>query len=668
MAITLNPAQLEAVRYLDGPLLVLAGAGSGKTRVITLKIAHLVNSGAFAAENVAAITFTNMAAREMRERVTAMAPGDKSLHALTVCTFHALGARILRNEAAHVGLKPRFSILDADDAFGLLAQILGTVDKAAVRRAQWQISSWKNALVSPDGALTTATDAAQSAIARAYRQYDLTLRAYQSVDFDDLISLPVRLFTDDAASLRRWQERLRYFLVDEYQDTNSAQYRLLRLLCGDIGRFTAVGDDDQAIYAWRGASAENLHALQSDYPQLRMVKLEQNYRSTTRILKAANSLIAHNPKTFEKRLWSELGTGDPSHVTPMRDDEFEAESVVMRIAAHRAQHRTRNSDYAILYRGNHQARAFEQHLRNLRIPYRVSGGQSYFERAEIKDLTAYLRLIANSDDDPALIRAITTPRRGIGAQTLETLGAYAGDRKINMFEAVFELGLAQRLKPAQLAPLRTFCDFINRMAERADGESAESVLKDLVKAIDYRSYLADNFETRDAENRWDNVQKFVGWLSGKSSAEDKTLLELAQTVALMSMLDGRDDAGDAVSLSTIHAAKGLEFPFVFLVGIEEGILPHRESIDAGKVDEERRLMYVAITRARRQLFLSYCQKRRRGKEWQTCEPSRFIAEMGAENLYTSGERRDVAESRAEGLENLAALRALLATKQADALD
>jgi ATP-dependent DNA helicase Rep len=665
MAITLNPAQLDAVRYIDGPLLVLAGAGSGKTRVITFKIGHLVSRCGFAAESVAAITFTNKAAREMRERVAAMAPGNKALPALTICTFHALGMKILRSEAAQVGLKPRFSILDADDAFALLAQILGTVDKQAVRRVQWQISSWKNMLVAPDMATSTATDAAQTAAARAYQQYDLTLRAYQSVDFDDLILLPVRLFSDNPESLMRWREKLRYFLIDEYQDTNGAQYRLLRLLCGDAGRFTAVGDDDQAIYAWRGANVENLQTLQSDYPQLKVIKLEQNYRSTTRILKAANSLIANNPKIFEKRLWSESSSGELTHVTPMRDDDYEAESTIMRIAAHRIQHGARHSDYAILYRGNHQARVFEQHLRNQRIPYRISGGQSFFDRAEIKDLSVYLRLIANTDDDPAFIRAVTTPRRGIGAQTLESLGAYAGERKISMFEAAFELGIEQRLKPAQLAPLRTFCDFINRTAERSDSDPAETVLNDLIKAIDYQSYLADSFATRDAESRWDNVQKFVAWLSGKSAAEDKTLLELTQTVALLNMLDGREDEGDAVSLSTIHAAKGLEFPYVFLVGVEEGILPHRESIDTGRVDEERRLMYVAITRACRRLFLSHCLKRRRGKEWQACEPSRFIAEMGTDNVRSDAEKRDPAERQIEGLNSLAALRSMLAGKKED---
>ncbi|MBI3897248.1 MAG: UvrD-helicase domain-containing protein [Gammaproteobacteria bacterium] len=665
MAIALNPPQTEAVRYVDGPLLVLAGAGSGKTGVITHKIVHLVGKCGYKPSHVAAITFTNKAAREMQERISSMASG-KALQGLTISTFHSLGVKILRAESAALRLKPRFSILDSDDAFAILSQIIGTVDKQTVRRAQWQISSWKNALVGADTAESLATDDTQVAAARAYRNYDDTLRAYQAVDFDDLILLPVRLFADNLEALTRWRDKLRYFLVDEYQDTNGAQYRLLRQLCGDIGRFTAVGDDDQAIYAWRGANVENLQTLQTDYPTLKVIKLEQNYRSTGRILKVANTLIANNPKLFEKRLWSDLGYGDPIQVTAMADEEREAESVVMRIGAHKLQSRTKYSDYAILYRGNHQARVFEQFLRAQRIPYRLSGGQSFFDRAEVKDIVAYLRLIANADDDPAFVRAVTTPRRGVGAQTLEALGSYAGERQLSMFAAVYEMGLTLRLKPQQLTPLQTFCDFINNMAVRADGEPAGAVLNDLLKAIDYQMHLTDSLEPRDAETRWENVQRFVNWISTRAEADEKTLLEMTQTVALMNMLEGKDEGSDAVQLSTIHAAKGLEFPVVFLVGTEEEILPHRESAETGKVDEERRLMYVAITRAKKQLFISYCSKRRRGKDWHRCQPSRFIDEMGRDNLQISGEKRDPEASRAEGNASLAALRALLSTKETPA--
>ena len=666
MAISLNTPQLEAVRYLDGPLLVLAGAGSGKTGVITHKIVHLIGPGGYAPAEVAAITFTNKAAKEMQERVATMVEA-KAARSLTLSTFHALGVKILRAEARQLQLKSRFSILDADDGFAIIAELAASTDKQLIRRTQWQISAWKNALVRPDQAESHAADESQVMAARIYRNYDATLRAYQAVDFDDLILLPVKLFTENGEALRRWCEKLRYFLVDEYQDTNRAQYQLLQLLCGEAGRFTAVGDDDQAIYAWRGADVENLRHLQADYPQLKVIKLEQNYRSTVRILKAANTLIAHNPKLFEKRLWSDLAYGDAIQVTAMKDEEHEAESVVIRIAAHKFQHRTIFSDYAILYRGNHQARVFEQYLRNEHIPYTLSGGQSFFDRAEIKDLVSYLRLISNADDDPAFIRAATTPKRGIGAQTLETLGNYAGEKHVSMCQALFEVPLASRFKAAPLAALTLFGDFINRMTWRAEQEPAGQVLADLLTAIDYEAYLFDSLEIRDAEARWANLQKFVAWLSAKGEAEDKNLLELTQTIALMNMLDGKDDALENVHLTTIHAAKGLEFSYVFLVGVEEGILPHRESAENGKIDEERRLMYVAITRARQQLFVSHALKRRRGQEWQSCEPSRFIAEMGADDLHMNGENRDAAASRISGSANLAALKSMLGGKAPSAV-
>ncbi|MGB0129752.1 MAG: UvrD-helicase domain-containing protein, partial [Rhodocyclaceae bacterium] len=486
----LNAPQNEAIHYLDGPLLVLAGAGSGKTRVITRKIAYLVEQCGYTPAHIAAITFTNKAAREMQARASKLLPG-KSVASLNVSTFHSLGVRILRAEAAALGLKPRFSILDAADAYAIVAELSKESDKARIRRLQTTISSWKNALVGPDAALTLAQDELELAAARLYGEYERALKAYQAVDFDDLIRLPVALFEANDEVLTRWQGRLRYLLVDEYQDTNRSQYRLLRLLAGPRAAFTAVGDDDQAIYAWRGADSENLHRLSQDYPTLKVIKLEQNYRSTTRILAAANTLIANNPKMFEKKLWSQLGHGDVIRVSACRDAEQEAEQVVMRLSAHKFEHRAAFRDYAILYRGNHQARLFEQQLRAHKIPYLLSGGQSFFERAEIKDVTAYLRLIANSDDDPAFIRAVTTPRRGIGAQTLEALGRYAGSRHVSLFAAAFEAGAASHLPSKQLDAVLEFGNFINRMEWRGAREPAGAVLEDLLRAIGYETFLFD---------------------------------------------------------------------------------------------------------------------------------------------------------------------------------
>ena len=657
MSDLLNAAQREAVRHLDGPLLVLAGAGSGKTRVITQKIAYLVEQCGYRPEHIAAITFTNKAAKEMRERTGKLLAG-RSLAALNVSTFHALGVRILRQEAKLLHLKPQFSIFDAADSGSVLADLAKEADKARLKRLQWCISGWKNALIEPDAAPALAADDIELAAARLYADYERALGAYQAVDFDDLIRLPVRLFAQHAEAAARWQGRLRYLLVDEYQDTNRTQYQLLRQLAGPRAAFTAVGDDDQAIYAWRGADVENLRTLQLDYPQLKVIKLEQNYRSTTSILQAANSLIGNNAKLFEKRLWSELGRGDAIQVNAVADSDQEAEQVVMKLMAHRFEHRGKWSDYAILYRGNHQARAFEQQLRDQKIDYAISGGQSFFERAEIKDLTAWLRLIANADDDPAFIRAVTTPRRGIGSGTLEALGRYAGSRHLSLFAAAFEAGASSHVNPKQLPAVLEFGQFINKMEWRAVREPAQQVLEDLVRSIGYEAWLFDTFDPREAETKWSNVRDFLGWLSRKGEEDSKTLLELTQTVALLSMLDKSDEGGDRVQLATLHAAKGLEFRHVFLVGIEEGLLPHRESIAAGSVEEERRLMYVGVTRARHSLHLSYCERRKSGKEWRECEPSRFIAELGDE-LKISGRGKDAPADRASGAARLAQMRAML---------
>jgi ATP-dependent DNA helicase Rep len=655
----LNPPQREAAKYLDGPLLVLAGAGSGKTRVITHKIAWLIRECGFKPSSIAAITFTNKAAKEMQERAGKLLEG-KDGKGLIVTTFHSLGLRILREEAASAGLKPRFSILDSADAQQIISEILKTTDKQLIRQAATQISLWKNALLSPAEAQQIAANDHEQVWAKLYDRYDATLRAYQAVDFDDLIRLPAGLFSQETEIRGTWQNRLRHVLVDEYQDTNAAQYQLLKLLTGPRASFTAVGDDDQAIYGWRGASADNLAALKDDYPQLHVVKLEQNYRSTVRILKAANSLISNNPKLFEKKLWSELGVGDAIQVLVAKDDAQEAESVVMRMLAHKMQHRARFRDYAILYRGNHQARVFEQALRNEKIPYKLSGGQSFFDKAEIKDITSYLRLIANADDDPAFIRAVTTPRRGIGAATLEALGAVAADLHVSLFEAVFSAAAEARLNARQLEPLREFCEFINRIGFRAEKEPAEQVLDDLMQAIGYEAWLYDNEEPRAAETRWNNVQDFLRWLKTRGEEDGKNLLELTQMVALITLLEEREDEeADLVKLSTLHAAKGLEYDHVFLVGVEEGTLPHREAAEEDRLEEERRLMYVGITRARKSLIITYCERRKRAGEWLGCEPSRFIAEMGAD-IRLPG-KPDTTESRQSGSDRLAALKAMLAT-------
>ena len=661
---TLNAPQREAVKYLDGPLLVLAGAGSGKTRVITQKIAYLIQSCGFAPKEIAAITFTNKAAREMQERVSQLLAGVNT-KGLTIATFHSLGMQILRQEAEVLGYKKQFSILDSSDSYKILSDILATTDKQLLRKTQWQISSWKNAFLTPDQAKATADEDLTVAAAKVYQIYQQTLKAYQAVDFDDLIKLPVELFEQHPAVLNKWQHKLKYLLIDEYQDTNACQYKLVKLLTGAEGNFTAVGDDDQAIYGWRGADVENLRQLTQDFTRLKVIKLEQNYRSTVRILRAANQVISNNPKLFEKKLWSELGMGDLIQVSAARDDEHEAESVVMKLMAHKFENRTTYADYAILYRGNHQARIFEQHLRNHKIPYTISGGQSFFDKAEIKDLVSYLRLIANEDDDPAFIRAATTPKKGIGNTTLERLGEYASLHKISLFAAAFEGEFQRELGGRQLDDLLTFCQYINKLQERASKDPAGEVLNEMLTAIQYESFLYDSEEPRSAEAKWKNVLDFVAWLTRKGedqgNGETRDLLNLTQMVALMSMLEGREDGEpDAVKLSTLHAAKGLEFGHVFLIGVEEGILPHRESVDTDRIEEERRLMYVGITRAQKSLNISWCKKRKRAGETEICQPSRFIEELPSDDIRHFGNpSADPAASKEHGKERMAQIRAML---------
>jgi len=670
----LNPMQRKAVLYLDGPCLVLAGAGSGKTRVITQKIAYLLRECGYAAPNVVAMTFTNKAAREMSERVRQLVD-PKLTKGLTISTFHSLGLRFLREEAEHAGLKTQFSILDSNDALAIIQELLATTDRARLKSVQQSISLWKNGLLDPDEAAAAAQTPSEVEAARVYRDYSATLTAYQAVDFDDLIRLPATLLERNPEVRARWQSRVHYLLVDEYQDTNVCQYRMVQALVGTRAMFTAVGDDDQAIYAWRGATVENLQRLTKDFPNIELIKLEQNYRSVQRILTAANKVISHNPNVFGKKLWSSLGEGEAIQVTAMDDEESEAENIAIRLSAARFERQAQWRDFAILYRSNQQARVMEQALRNLRIPYSISGGQSFFEKPEIRDVLSYLRLIANDDDDPAFIRAVTTPRRGVGNTTLQTLGQFAQEQGTSMFAAVFEIGQTDRLAPRQLQPLQNFVRYIQDFQQRAGkrgavrsmqgtgdlfangpttgldtyaqaaNQGAGELLDELLRTMDYERHLYDLYDEKPAQNRWQNVLELVGWLKRKAQEDELDLMELVQHVALVTMLErSEDEDPDTVKLSTLHAAKGLEFPHVYMIGVEEGLLPHlgrddeefgqgEDAVDAlaQRIQEERRLMYVGITRAQRSLHLSWCKRRRRAREDVVRERSRFIEEMGFSN-------------------------------------
>jgi ATP-dependent DNA helicase Rep len=676
----LNLAQQEAVNYLHGPCLVLAGAGSGKTRVITHKIARLIQAG-LDANRIAAITFTNKAAAEMRERAKSLV--GKDAKSVLICTFHALGVRMLRQDGEALGLKPQFSILDSDDVTSILKDAGGTTDAATARHWQWAISLWKNMGHNAAQAEAQAQSDDERITARIMARYEERLAAYQSVDFDDLIGLPLKLLRDHAEVRQKWQSQLGHVLVDEYQDTNATQYELLKLLVGEKGRFTAVGDDDQSIYGWRGATLDNLKKLPQDYPQLKVIKLEQNYRSTSAILRAANNVIGPNPKLFPKTLFSELGEGEPVRIVDADNEEHEAERVVARIQSIRANGMAKDwKDFAVLYRANHMAKVFEQALRKAQIPYKVSGGQSFFDRAEIKDLCAWLRLIVNNDDDPAFLRAVTSPKRGIGHQTLQSLGVFAGQYKLSLFEALFSSSLGSALSSRAVGSLHEFGRYINDLEFRArhttGAEDARAFLLDWLKDIGYEKHLFESEENEKlASARWTNVLEFIDWMAQRcgghiddtagvtTASEKKTLMEVAQTISLLSTISEREQDQNVVTLSTLHAAKGLEWPHVMLVGVNEGLLPFKLDDDEGgkgkdsvnesialRLQEERRLMYVGITRAQRSLAVSWTRKRKKGRDVVAAQPSRFIAEMALEKATAKEDPR----------EKLKALRAEFAKK------
>ena len=661
MSAGLNLAQLDAVNYVSGPCLVLAGAGSGKTRVITHKIQRLIQAG-LEPKQIAAITFTNKAATEMRERARGLI--GKAAKDVVICTFHALGVRIMREDGHVLGLKPQFSILDADDVTSILKDCGGTTDAATARQWQWTISLWKNQGLNAAQAEAQAPDDNARVIARIMGRYEERLAAYQSVDFDDLIGMPLKLLAEHEAVRAKWNRTLGHVLVDEYQDTNATQYEVLKHIVGERARFTAVGDDDQSIYGWRGATLDNLKRLPQDFPNLKVIKLEQNYRSTSAILRAANNVIQPNPKLFPKTLFSELGEGEPVRVVDADNEEHEAERAVARIQSIRAGTTTEGSphrefkDFAILYRANHMAKPFEQALRRAQIPYKVSGGQSFFDKAEIKDLCAWFRLWINNDDDPAFLRAITSPKRGIGHQTLAQLGTFATKYKVSLFEALFASSLPSAVSSRALHGLHEFGRYINDLEHRArhtaGKEDAMRFLTDWLKEIGYEKHLYDGEDNEKVANaRWTNVLEFCDWMAGRcggeiedatgaQATERKSLLEVAQTVSLISTLNEREEEQNVVTLSTLHASKGLEWPHVMLVGVNEGLLPFKLGDDgehSGKADgpmsegilqrlqEERRLMYVGITRAQRTLAVSWTRRRKQGRETVAGVPSRFIAEM-----------------------------------------
>jgi len=643
----LNEAQESAVTYVSGPCLVLAGAGSGKTRVITNKIAHLVRNCDMPARYIAAVTFTNKAAREMKERV-AQTLGKPEARGLKVSTFHTMGLTIIKAHVKDLGLKPGFSLFDDKDSFALLNDLTSDTldgDKDQLQLLQSCISNWKNDLILPDALLKSATSTGEREFAEAYKRYQDNLKAYNALDFDDLILLPTLLLKSSEAIRAKWQSKIRYLLVDEYQDTNTSQYELVKLLVGERARFTVVGDDDQSIYSWRGAKPQNLHLLQQDFPRLNVIKLQQNYRSSGRILHCANILIQNNPHLFDKTLFSELQYGEPLKVIEAKNEEHEGERVVAELLAHKFMNRTQFKDYAILYRGNHQSRIFEKLLMSNRIPYKISGGMSFFGRAEVKDIMAYLRLLVNQDDDNALLRIINTPGRGIGRATLEKLGNFANSLGVSMFEAATHPNLNSVLPDKAFHAVSSFSRWIVELSDNAERGNTADAVRTMIRAMGYEEWLYETSASpKAAEMAMANVSTLFGWvndmLEGNDLDQPMTLTEVVNRLILRDMMErGEDDGeGDQVQLMTLHASKGLEFPIVFLVGMEEGLLPHQSSVDEDNVEEERRLAYVGITRAQRELIFSLAKERRQFGEVINPEPSRFLFELPADDVQWENQK------------------------------
>lgn len=668
----LNPQQVEAVRYLGGPLLVLAGAGSGKTRVITHKISYLLKECQIPPYQILAVTFTNKAAREMAERVRETC-GSKETRGLKVSTFHNFGFQLIQKEHEAIGMKPNMTIFDTEDSLNLLGELAGK-DASATEQLNAHlnlISSWKNRGLLPDETLSIAKDEFEQATARLYEAYQKQLTIYNAVDFDDLILKPTILLKTNDALREKWQNRIKYLLVDEYQDTNVAQYQLIRLLTGPRAAFTVVGDDHQSVYAWRGANVENLLTLQTDYPHLKIVKLLQNYRSTTRILNVANKLISFNDNLFDKDLFSQNGLGDEIRILRANDDAEEAGRICSEILTEKFQHQRPFSDFSILYRSNHQARLFEKSLREHQIPYIVSGSVSFFSRAEVKDILAYLRVMVNPDDDCAFLRIVNTPRRELGPATIEKLSLYAKNREMSLFAASFELGLTQTLSGKPLERLQTFTRWLTETADNAKRGDTIGVIQEMLKTIQYETWLLDTCShPKTAERRMEYVQELVSWLKKMVEPEDDTPpLSLDEAVNKMLLIDimdkqNQEAATNCVSLMTLHAAKGLEFPVVYMAGLEEEILPHRNSIDADTIEEERRLAYVGVTRAQEKLTVTYCTHRKKYGDTIECIPSRFLEEMNNEDVVWEGHEdtpQTQEQKQAKGRDHLAAIRGMLNT-------
>jgi DNA helicase II / ATP-dependent DNA helicase PcrA len=657
----LNPEQLAAVKHTEGALLVLAGAGSGKTGVITYRIAHLILNLMVLPDRILAVTFTNKASKEMKERVEAIV-GRKHCKGIILSTFHSLGVRVLKRDIEALGYKKNFSIYSTADQVGLVRQILRDVNtsqkKYDAEAIIWRISGAKNKLIPPDRFIPEALDDIDMMAALVYPRYQSALKAFNAIDFDDIIMLTAELLQHHPAVLKHWQDHFSYIMVDEYQDTNSSQYLLVNLLAAGCKNLCVVGDDDQSIYGWRGADVGNILDFEKDFHGCRTIKLEQNYRSTGNILDAANSLIGNNKVRKEKKLWTAAGQGPPVDLLIVQDDEEEATSVVERIGLERFKRDIPYSDFAILYRTNAQSRAFEEQLRFEDIPYVLVGGTQFFERKEVKDSIGYLRVIANPLDEVSLLRIVNFPKRGIGDGTVIRINQWSLEHGVPLFEAFGRVG---EIEGVAEGTREKVIGFHHTLLDAAQGFAAGGDLAEKCKGLFEKLGIeAEIFRTIDdakqARRKVENVEQVINSMAAyEERVPQATLGGFMEKVSLMdedrfSSKDKKDHGKDAVTLMSLHSSKGLEFPFVFLVGMEDEILPHKRAIyEDFTVDEERRLCYVGITRARQQLVMTRTLYRKKYGKLQERVPSRFLAELpdSVMNVQHSGVTKEVTPEEAE---------------------
>lgn len=657
----LNPEQESAVRTIHGPLLILAGAGTGKTRVITARVAYLLSQGV-APENVLAVTFTNKAANEMRERLATQV--EKSVaKKVTMSTFHALCVRILRQDIDKLGYKRNFSIYDEGDQMGLIKKI---ITRTAAKDEKLDPNVAKNLISKAKNNSWTAPVDEQSLVGAVFSQYQAELKTLNSVDFDDLLLLTVKLLNEHPEVQQRWQRRFHYLMIDEFQDTNKLQLDLISLLADERKNVAVVGDDDQSIYGWRGAEVTNILEFETHFPNPKVVKLEQNYRSTNFILTTANKLIKNNPRRRPKELWSAHGDGQKVRIVQMNDDRQEAEFVCNEIATRQVTESLKWEDFAVLFRMNAQSRLIETNLRQLKIPYKIIGGKSFFDRREVKELLAYASALLNTDDDVSLLRIINTPARGISSTTVERATEASAKKRCSIFEVLKDEEFRSTLSTRTVQSLDGFIELMDGFETRLHQPLSDhcAILRDLLKTVNYMEDLKRTCKTpEEAMGRENNVMEMLKSFEDYQTKSSEGLRGFLDEMMLRNEReDEKDDMkGNGVTLITLHAAKGLEYPHVYLIGVEEGILPHDRSKLENTVDEERRLLYVGITRAQKTLALTWCRNRIKYGSASPCVASSFFKELPPETT----EHRNATQilnapvEHASGSNRFAAMKSLL---------